>query len=203
MALTNEVAVCNRALKLVGGDRIVSLRPPDVGSKGAEDCSEHFDDIRDAVQAAFPWDFCTGYIDFGATTGNTPLYRFEYEYTVPATVLRVLSMENFDDEWKVKRGKLLSHNASQKGEVIYRERDPGMWSPLFVEALVHRLASLLAFTMTKNRGLGQDMFKLYEAVIREAEEVDSQEGSADPLQSNQLTDVRGGYSTPLYGANVD
>ena len=73
---------------------------------------------------------------------------------------------------------------------IKRIIGPSDWSPLFKNAMAAHLAMLLAMPITKSASMMQAMAQLYEARLSEAYSVDTQEGTPDLIDSNEIIDVR-------------
>ena len=68
--------------------------------------------------------------------------------------------------------------------------DPTQFDALFYQALVFRLAWKMAYPVTRSSGTMQLMGQMYDAVVRDARTVDSQEGTPEIIQTDTLTDLR-------------
>jgi len=206
-AVPSEVRICNLAISLVGGRKIASLRPPDDTVEGTN-CYDWFDHLRDAIQRSFQWSCCTTRIQLTAAASAAPSWGYTYQYPLQDKYLRVLRINgdsNYD--WRVEayngQRHLLTNWANPQCYVIERNTTPAYWDDLLVNAMVHRLASALAWPVTKNAAMADGLLKAANAFIEEAREVDSQEGAQEFVEAGELIDVRHGYETPLYGYNVD
>ena len=194
MSWSGEVAICNAALSLLGANRIVALT--DV-SKEAVLCNQFYAQARDATLRAYPWNFATRRADLGAPLAssdeNYPEWGFTYGFTLPSNpwCLRVLETENFEP-YRVEGRTLYADVSSLKIRYIARIDSPEQFDESFKMALANNLAMLLAIPITKSDKMLASMTAMYNASIAQAQHVDTQEGTPDEIDSDELLDVRGG-----------
>lgn len=189
---SSDVAICNGALGLLGAERIVAI--DDTTDQGSL-CLLFYEQARDATMAAYPWNFAVARKNLGAklSGANAPLYDWAYAYQLPRTAndfcLRVLELEG-NDPYRVEGSRLLTDATTAYIKYIKRIIGPSDWSPLFKNAMAAHLAMLLAMPITKSASMMQAMAQLYEARLSEAYSVDTQEGTPDLIDSNEIIDVR-------------
>ena len=128
------------------------------------------------------------------STGNTPLYRWSYEYTLPADFIRAVEINQndiFDSvrHYEIESSKLLTDEDSVNLKYIFDQKDPRRFDPLFVEALSLRLASRIVVNLTGKHQLRQAFIEEYENVTKElAQQIDATESK--PTIVWQPTDSR-------------
>lgn len=194
MAEPSSVAISNSALLMIGDSTITSL---DDATNRAKVCNHFYDEIRDATIRAFPWNFATRYMDFGAVlTSEVPVSGFGYTnaFALPTSpyVLRVLRPIDVETQWQVVGRYLYTDESTFKAKCLVRVTDEAQFDALFREAFAAHLAATIAWPLTKNRALMGDMMSIYQQRLGEAQEIDSHEGLADDLESEALLDVRWG-----------
>ena len=65
-----------------------------------------------------------------------------------------------------------------------------LYDSLLYQALVFRMAWKLAFPVTRSNTVMQQMAQLYDAIVRDARAVDSQEGTPETIETETLSDLR-------------
>ena len=61
---------------------------------------------------------------------------------------------------------------------------------MLYQALVFRMAWKLSYPITRSHPVMSQMGSMYEAVVRDARAIDSQEGTPEIIESDALTDLR-------------
>lgn len=186
--MASKVSICNQALSLLGANHIVSLSD---GTTEANMCDALFDDVRDSVLRAHPWNCAVGRVSLNKLT-STPAYGYTAEYTLPTDpyCLRVLDVN--DEEitggisWKVEGRKLLASVDTIKIRYIQRLTDPGQFDPLLVSAIAARLAAEMSYAIVQSNTVTQGLWQLYNVKIEEAKAYDSLEGTSRVIVSDNL-----------------
>lgn len=194
MAWTGEVAICNGALGMLGASFITSL----AGTSTNEVlCNHYYAQCRDSTLRAYPWNFAVRRANLGAalasTDANAPEWGFVYGYTLPTNpkCLRVLEMED-REAFRVEGRVLYTDVTSPKIRYIAQITSPEAFDDLFKSALSAKLAMHLAMPITKSKSMLESMAALYANLLDEAQHADTQEGTADEIDSDELLDVRNG-----------
>ena len=73
---------------------------------------------------------------------------------------------------------------------IQRLEDTTQYDALLYQALVFKMAWKLSFPIMRSHTVMGQMGSMYEAVVREARSIDSQEGTPEIIESDTLTDIR-------------
>ena len=191
--MATEVSICSNALRRLGDDPITSLTDD---SERARLCNAFYEDARDACLRSHPWNFAITRASL-TQLSDSPVYGYDYQYALPTNpyCLRVLAMEFEDYIFKVEnfstQGRvLLTDEETAKIIYIARITDTTLFDSLFVDTLITKLASDLAYPVTNSLKVQEQMYKLYQLKLSEARSIDGQEGFIDDLVSDTFTDFR-------------
>jgi hypothetical protein len=176
---SSAVEIVNSALNKLGASTISSLG---ADSKEAILANQQYDIIRQELLRSHPWNFAIARVSL-AQTGNTPAFEYDYEYVIPSDVLRILDVEfpeerfviehNPDDNTRV----ILTNNSTMKIKYIKDVEDVTKFDANFCEVFSARLAAEFAFNLTGKTTVMEQMYNLYETLLRNARSFDAQEGT--------------------------
>ena len=189
--MASEVSICNRALRIIGMAPISALGED---SKAGSWADASYSDARDGLLAEYPWNFAIKRAALAASA-TEPEWGPTYLYALPADCLRVLAVEGEPEErvdpWKVE-GRYIATDGVAPLNIRYiaKVTDPAQWSPLFVDALVARLAAEGAFTFTGSTSREEQLRAAYRDVVANARRYDAQEGTAEGLVANDWIESR-------------
>tara|TARA_R110002020_G_scaffold132738_1_gene296310 strand:+ start:3685 stop:4266 length:582 start_codon:yes stop_codon:yes gene_type:complete len=170
--MASVVDICNGALNQLGASTILSLTED---SKNARLCNARFTQVRDSIFRSHPWNCLQKRVQLAADTA-TPAWGFTKQYTLPADCLRLLTILDYDSDYKVEGRKILTDNSSLKILYIGRIEDPNEYDELLRETLSAALAADIAYAITSSNPLTANMYNLLRDKLREARFVDSTEG---------------------------
>nr|BAR32209.1 putative tail tubular protein A [uncultured Mediterranean phage uvMED] len=170
--MASVVDICNGALNQLGASTILSLTED---SKNARLCNARFTQVRDSIFRSHPWNCLQKRVQLAADT-DTPAWGFTKQYTLPADCLRLLTILDYDSDYKVEGRKILTDNSSLKILYIGRIEDPNEYDELLRETLSAALAADIAYAITSSNPLTANMYNLLRDKLREARFVDSTEG---------------------------
>jgi hypothetical protein len=193
---SSDVAICNGALGLLGAEGITALSD---STKQGQLCNLFYEQVRDETMRAFRWNFCirqtTLNIPLDSSDANAPIMGWEYGFALPASnsdyCLRVLKTDG-DEDYVVRGRYLYCNSTSINIEYIRRVLNPDEYDSHFKIACAANLAAHLAMPITKSKTMMESMVALYRMKIEGGYGVDSQEGTPEELQSNELIEVRYG-----------
>lgn len=158
--------------------------------------NRNYEHARDVLLRSYVWNFAIEYHELNeiATTGWNG--GWDYKYGLPNNWLRVLPFTEYGERRNrtiphVVRGNYLyTHHTPARVSLIMRVEEEGMFDPLFVEALAAKLALGMANKFTgKNKYIELAGNMLNNAVAK-AEEIDTLEGSAEPIENYDIIDAR-------------
>jgi hypothetical protein len=170
--MASVVDICNGALNQLGASTILSLTED---SKNARLCNARFTQVRDSVFRSHPWNALQKRIQLAADS-TAPAWGFAKQYTLPADCLRVLTILDYDADYKVEGRKILTDLSSVKLLYIARVTDPNEYDELLRETLSAALAADIAYAVTSSNPTASNMYNLFKDKLKEARFVDSTEG---------------------------
>jgi len=170
--MASVVDICNGALNQLGASTILTLTED---SKNARLCNARYTQVRDSVFRSHPWNCLQKRVQLAADT-DTPAWGFTKQYTLPADCLRVLTILDYDADYKIEGRKILTDNSTMKILYISREEDPNQYDELLRETLSASLAADIAYAVTSSNPTATNMFNLFQSKLKEARFVDSTEG---------------------------
>ena len=170
--MASVVDICNGALNQLGASTILSLTED---SKNARLCNARYTQVRDSVFRSHPWNCLQKRVQLAADT-DTPAWGFTKQYTLPADCLRLLTILDYDSDYKVEGRKILTDNSSVKILYIGRIEDPNEYDELLRETLSAAIAADIAYAITSSNPLTANMYNLFKDKLKEARFVDSTEG---------------------------
>lgn len=195
MPWASEVEVCNGALRLIGAESIFALTDT---TKEGQLCAQFYANTRDFVLRDYPWNFATR-----RALLNTPLAEgdpdypvadgdWTYGFTLPVTpyyCLRVLSTAG-NEPYRVEGRTLYANVSSLYIKYTQRLTAVSAWDSQALLALCALLAAHLAQPITQSLSMMQNMRALYQDLYIRAQDTDSQEGTPDELDSDELVNIR-------------
>lgn len=167
----SEVTICNLALSHIAQSTVItSINPPDSYVE-ADHCARFYPVARDQLLEMHAWKFAVTRATI-AELVNTNL-NWQFCYALPADCVRPLAVllpESTDD----KAAQPFETETTEDGTVVIftnvesavlkyirRVTDPNRFTPLFVVALSHLLASYIAGPITKRKSEIQEQQKLF------------------------------------------
>ena len=131
-----------------------------------------------------------------ASLVETPIIDWKYKFTLPTDpyCLRVLDVRTVTGDIKldfeIQGREILTEETTVDITYIKRLEDATQFDALLYQALVFRMAWKLAYPIARSTTVMQQMAQLYDAVVRDARTIDSQEGTPEIIETATLTDVR-------------
>ena len=179
--MASVIQICNSALNQLGASSITALTE---NSKNARLCNERYETIRDAVFRSHPWNCLVTRVQLAQDT-DTPAWGFSYQYTLPSDCLRVLTILNYDADYKIEGRKLLINESSVFMLYLKIETDVNQLDILLRETIAAGLASDIAYAITSNMAVSKLMIEKYGLKLSEAKHTDASEGyNTDPTLGN-------------------
>ena len=170
--MASVVDICNGALNQLGASTILTLTED---SKNARLCNARYTQIRDSVFRSHPWNCLQKRLQLAADS-DAPAWGFTKQYTLPADCLRVLTILDYDADYKIEGRKILTDNSTMKILYISRDEDPNQYDELLRETLSAAIAADIAYAVTSSNPTATNMYNLFQSKLKEARFVDSTEG---------------------------
>ena len=187
--MASVVDICNGALNQLGASTILTLTED---SKNARLCNARYTQVRDSLFRSHLWNCLTKRVELAKDT-EAPSWGFSYQFTLPADCLRVVTILNYDYDYKVEGRKILANHGTLKIQYIARVEDPNQYDELLRETLSASLAADIAYAVTSSNPIAGNMYNLFKDKLREARFVDATEGQSTNPDNGQ-SDVIGSSS---------
>ena len=187
--MASVVDICNGALNQLGASTILSLTED---SKNARLCNARYTQVRDSLFRSHPWNCLIRRVELARDT-ETPAWGFSYQFTLPADCLRVLTILNYDYDYKVEGRKILANHDTVKIQYVSRVTDANQYDELLRETISASLAADIAYAVTSSNPTASNMYNLFQDKLREARFVDATEGQNHNPDNGQ-SDIIGASS---------
>ena len=187
--MASVVDICNGALNQLGASTILSLTED---SKNARLCNARYTQVRDSLFRSHPWNCLIKRVELAKDTA-TPSWGFSYQFTLPADCLRVLTILNYDYDYKIEGRKIVANHGTVKIQYVSRITDPNQYDELLRETISAALAADIAYAITSsNKHTIEEYLEIIEK-LKEARFVDATEGQ-NTNPDNGQSDVIGSSS---------
>nr|BAR39379.1 tail tubular protein A [uncultured Mediterranean phage uvMED] len=183
--MASEVDICNGALNQLGASTILSLTED---SKNARLCNARYTQIRDSIFRSHLWNCLMKRVELAKDTA-TPSWGFSYQFTLPADCLRVVTILNYDYDYKIEGRKILANHSTVKIQYVARITDPNQYDELLRECISAGLAADIAYGITSSNPVSSNMYALFQDKLREARFVDATEGQNNNPDNGQADNI--------------
>lgn len=173
--MASETDIANMALVLVGAERITDLALDT--SERAIYCQLYYPQARDEALVVAAPNFALGRATL-AQSDTAPPFGFTRSFPLPGDFLRLLgsNLEEDGQAWRLEGTAILTDESTVQIRYIRRVVLTGTYTPLFTQALVYNLASLLCFPLRKAREHAMELKGLFREVAYSSSTHDSQQG---------------------------
>ena len=152
---------------------------------------------RDAVMEERAWTFATSRGQW-TPLADSPPFGYSFQYLIPSTVLRVLSIETATGvkgkDWAVEsdgeKTVLLANDSLLNVQYLEKVENTNRFSSGFVNCLSIYLAWFTCVGLTQNRSLQDSLWVKYQDALTEAASSDGQQGKSRVVTNNQLLRAR-------------
>ncbi len=172
-----ETDIINVALRLIGADTISAL---DDGSHNANVAGVFYEEIRDQLLRAHPWNFATKRVKL-AQSATAPVFGYDHAYRMPADWLRTISVHADDAGVST-----IQHTVEQVNDgtaivtsvdhvylrYVARITDPNRMTPDFRRALEYSLAAAMAVPIAGSNTLRSDTSRTASQTLAQARSTD-------------------------------
>ena len=187
MSLT-EVDICNQALIICGANIISDLTDD---TKEGNLCRTMYPLVRDQFISSHPWNFAIRRKELAPDVSvGTDVWDWDYAYTIPQDVHRVLDIQSDDLIWKKEDNKIYANHTPIRVRYIAKIENPSSYPAYFAEALANQLAKSIVYALTQSAAARDSVIKEALEVVRSARSFDAQEGSVNQVIANDWLRVR-------------
>ena len=182
----SPVAVCSRALILVGAEPITSF---DDGNNEALIASNMYEDVARSSLLNTRWRFSTNQAVLNRLA-DAPTGRFDAAYQLPSGWLmtHVVTVNDTPIEYQTYGDKLFCNEAASSELVLdftYRADEQG-WPSYFTIAVEYELASVFAVSLARDQSLAQLMSQQAATSMMRARNLDAQQQTTRKLSTSRF-----------------
>jgi len=176
--MASEVSICNRALALLGANTITSLSD---GSTEANVCKAVYADARDGILRSRPWS-CAIQRATLAQLSTAPVWDYGKAYSLPNDphCLAVLELKE-TTKYRIEGRTLVCNTDTATIKYVARITDPAQFDPSLVFALSSRIGAEIAYALTQNRALSNDMWSMSAQALTDASVDDGAEVGSEEI----------------------
>lgn len=168
--MASVVDICNTALGHIANSAEVTSIDPADGSAEADHCARFYPIARDICLESYAWSFATVRIALAELDDNPQEDIWAFAYALPNQIIKpiaVLFPQSTDDTLGQDHlietledgsGVIYTNVEDAYLKYIYRQEDPGKFTPMFTGALGTMLGSYLAGPIVKDLKLKQSLW---------------------------------------------
>lgn len=175
----SQVSIVNRALALLGANKIVNMSDDTAEAKAA---SNVYDDSLKSILAECAWSFALKRAILNKIT-TEPVWGGGNYFQKPSDCVRIFK-HNVKD-LKIE-GEYVKSNSNSVGILYtYMCKDTSLYSPSFVDAFAYRLACDMCYDLTNISAKQSELLSLYQShFLPIAKSKNSKEQSPDEIQDD-------------------
>lgn len=187
-----ETDIANAALAALGQGRITSLEE-DSGT--ARIMKSLYGRVRRILLQEHTWSFAYRRETLDETDRKIPGWERLYVYPSKALYIEKVTKDGCAVEYRVfnidphSKG-IASNEADLVADYIYDVEDPNIFSDLFTETFIHRLAAEAAMPVVGDSTLYNMQYQLYQAAIQMAKTKSAQEHTITLRQISSYVEAR-------------
>lgn len=181
---TSKIEIINKGLTLVGAAPITSL---DENSNNAKVANRVYPLALRSALSACKWNFATKRALLSLTTDTLDWYYTgeAYVYQKPSDMIRIFGTNSQDATWREEGDYIISDTQNLGLLYVYLLDAPSKYSIDFIDALIDKFASDIAYALVNSQTLGEKFKKLYESIsLPKAMSLNSQTGTQQTVQDD-------------------
>jgi len=180
------IEICNSALTKIGSESILSLSD---GSKTATTCKERYEACKKYVLRRHPWN-CAIKRSILSPLVGTPAFGFTYSFQLPVDCLRVLSVNDSQDDFTIEGRNILIDSDAIELKYIWDVNDPKLFDSTLDEAIATYLAWDISYKITQSNTLRESLRQDFTLALKKAKTPDAQESFPQEIEANFYLDSR-------------
>lgn len=187
----SKVSIANRALGLLGENKITSLTDETLAAKAINNM---YTDSLKSILSECCWSFAKKRVMLNRLE-TEPVWGGGYYFQLPADLVRVFDATTRD--FRIEGYKLLSNEQSVGILYTYMNEDDSLYSPSFIDAFSHRLAYDICYDLTNSNTKQESLLNLYEGhFLPIAKSKNARDNAPKQIEDGAWVDaIRGG----IYG----
>jgi len=180
----SKVSIVNKALTEVGATPITSL---DDGTNNADIVNRVYEISLKSILSRSKWNFATkrSLLTLSADTLEWYDTGETIVYTRPTDVIRIFGTNDTNAKWREEGDYIISDTSGLGIRYVYYLDDPSKYTSSFIEALIDKLCSDIAYMIVNSSSLGQKYVEMYEKIsLPKAESDNAQVGTQQTVQDD-------------------
>jgi hypothetical protein len=196
--MASNIEIINRALVLLGAERISSLSD---GSTESESAAQIYPGVVEDLISRYRWRFAHVQAQLSRLSA-TPDARWDAAYQLPSdlAILETVTVSDEPIEYDRMEDKIVCNAAST--DAVYAEyvvlNDESKWPGYFVSLVVYELASLLSTPVGDREDLAERFEKRSLRQFGLAKNLDAQSVTTKHIKTTRFTDARRGRLSGTY-----
>lgn len=187
--MATDIAICSRALVLLGDDPIASLSE---NTKRASICNNLYPVAKRSVLRAHVWNCAVTRVALAPLAGSPVGGEWGYWFAMPGGLLRVLGVGDLEKDEYTFEGRRILTNVSSVTLRYVDDITEGYFDALLTDLMTARMAADLAYPITKSASVAQVKQAEYRDTLRTAKAVDGQENPPEDFAASPFIDARAG-----------
>lgn len=182
--MATKTEIINKALTQVGAAPITNI---DDDSNNARVMSRVYDTSLRSILSECKWNFATKRSLLSVLSTTLAWYDVgeTFIYQKPTDVIRIFGVSDKNAAWREEGDEIISDTSALGIRYVYYNDSPSKYPAYFVDALVDKLSSDVAYTIVNSSTLGETYKKLYESIsLPKAMSSNSQVGVQQTLQDD-------------------
>lgn len=178
---TSKIEIINKGLTLVGAAPITSI---DDNSNNARIASRVYPLSLRSVLSACKWNFATKRALLSVLTDSLEWYDTgeNIVYQKPSDMVRIFGTNSKTAIWREEGDYIISDTTGLGVRYVYFLDTPSKYSVEFIDALIDKFASDIAYALVNSQTLGEKFKKLYESLsLPNAMSLNSQTGTQQTM----------------------
>lgn len=181
---TSKVEIINKGLTLVGAAPITNI---DDNSNNAKISSRVYPLSLKSVLSACKWNFATkrALLTVSADTLDWYDTGVNIVYVKPIDIVRIFGTNSQNAKWYEEGDYIVSDTSGLGIRYVYLLDTPSKYSIDFIDALIDKFASDIAYALVNSQTLGQKYLEKYEKLsLPKAMSLNAQTGTQQTLQDD-------------------
>jgi hypothetical protein len=184
--MATEVEICSAALILLGEAPIASLTET---SKRATQAAILWPTARRDILRMHNWNCAMTRVILSPLV-SPPAFGYTYQFTKPGDFLRLVQCGEYGEtDYVFEANRILSNNSTLK-LVYVSDVETGQWDSTLTDLAIKRMASDLAYPVTRSASLKAEMNQEYRMAERAARNIDGQENPPEDWGDSPFIAIR-------------
>lgn len=137
----------------------------------------------------YGWQFASARATL-STLGDVPDFGFSNSFALPADFLRVIEVNEGDEQFRLERGSILSDSSEIRLRYVYDFNEDEFPDPLFCETLSCYLGYDISYALTQSSEVQVRMFELFNKALPVAKNAGATEHGAVQVLAEDYLESR-------------